>query len=81
LETRDQGVIEDKSGAILLAIGKPLLTISIQPAAKGLDRFMTYCLGIVTKNGLVMASDSRTNAGYDQVNVTRKMHCFVIPGQ
>jgi putative proteasome-type protease len=41
---------------------------------------MTYCLGIVTKYGLVMASDSRTNAGYDQVNTTRKMHTFVTPG-
>jgi putative proteasome-type protease len=42
---------------------------------------MTYCLGIVTDEGLVMASDSRTNAGYDQVNICRKMHCFVQPGQ
>lgn len=42
---------------------------------------MTYCLGIVTKFGLIMASDSRTNAGYDQVNVTRKMHTFVQPGE
>jgi putative proteasome-type protease len=42
---------------------------------------MTYCLGILTRFGLVMASDSRTNAGYDQVNVTRKMHTFVIAGQ
>ena len=42
---------------------------------------MTYCLGIITKDGLVMASDSRTNAGYDQVNVTRKMHSFVQRGE
>ena len=42
---------------------------------------MTYCLGIVTKYGLVMASDSRTNAGYDQVNVCRKMHTFEQPGE
>ncbi len=42
---------------------------------------MTYCLGIVTKHGLVMASDSRTNAGYDQINTTRKMHTFVQPGE
>lgn len=42
---------------------------------------MTYCLGIVTRTGLVMASDSRTNAGFDQVNVTRKLHTFVIPGE
>jgi putative proteasome-type protease len=42
---------------------------------------MTYCLGIVTKFGLVMASDSRTNAGYDQVNTVHKMHTFVQPGE
>jgi putative proteasome-type protease len=42
---------------------------------------MTYCLGIVTQQGLVMASDSRTNAGYDQVNVCRKMHTFVVAGE
>ena len=42
---------------------------------------MTYCLGIVTKHGLIMASDSRTNAGYDQVNTCRKMHTFVQPGE
>jgi putative proteasome-type protease len=37
---------------------------------------MTYCLGIITEDGLVLASDSRTNAGYDQVNTCRKMHIF-----
>ena len=42
---------------------------------------MTYCLGILTKHGLVMASDSRTNAGYDQVDACRKMHTFVQPGE
>lgn len=42
---------------------------------------MTYCLGIITKHGLVMASDSRTNAGYDQVNTCRKMYKFVTPGE
>src|SRR6476469_9576003 len=42
---------------------------------------MTYCLGIVTNEGLVMASDSRSNAGFDQVNVCRKMHTFVQPGE
>src|SRR4051812_6986504 len=42
---------------------------------------MTYCLGIKTRQGLVMASDSRTNAGYDQVNVCRKMYTFVQPGE
>jgi putative proteasome-type protease len=42
---------------------------------------MTYCLGIVTKYGLVMASDSRTNAGYDQVNVCKKMYTFTQQGE
>jgi putative proteasome-type protease len=42
---------------------------------------VTYCLGIMTKQGLVLASDSRTNAGFDQVNICRKMHCFVKPGE
>ncbi|MFM8633949.1 MAG: peptidase [Planctomycetia bacterium] len=42
---------------------------------------MTYCLGIRTQHGLVMASDSRTNAGIDQVDICCKMHNFVIPGE
>ena len=42
---------------------------------------MTYCLGITTKDGLVLASDSRTNAGSDQVSVCRKMHVFEQAGE
>ncbi len=42
---------------------------------------MTYCLGIITREGLIMASDSRSNAGYDQVNVCRKMYTFSVPGE
>jgi putative proteasome-type protease len=42
---------------------------------------MTYCLGIKTKDGLVVASDSRSNSGADQVTVCRKMHTFVRPGE
>jgi putative proteasome-type protease len=42
---------------------------------------VTYCLGITTREGLVLASDSRTNAGFDQVNTCRKMHQFVQPGE
>ena len=42
---------------------------------------VTYCLGIWTRYGLVMASDSRTNAGHDQVNVARNMHLFEQPGE
>jgi len=42
---------------------------------------MTYCLGIMTQEGLVMASDSRTNAGFDDLNIARKMHMFSQPGE
>jgi putative proteasome-type protease len=45
------------------------------------EEFVTYCLGIVTSEGLVMASDSRSNAGFDQVNVCRKMYRFVEDGE
>jgi len=42
---------------------------------------MTYCLGIVLKTGLVMASDSRSNAGVDQVANVRKQTLIAIPGE
>ncbi|WP_158749121.1 peptidase [Acidobacterium sp. S8] len=42
---------------------------------------MTYCVGIKTHEGLVLASDSRSNAGHDQVNICRKMHTFAVPGE
>ena len=34
---------------------------------------MTYCIGIKTVDGLIFASDSRTNAGLDNVNIYSKM--------
>jgi len=37
---------------------------------------MTYCVGIALEQGLVMASDSRTNAGVDYVTTYSKMHVF-----
>ena len=42
---------------------------------------MSYCLGINTADGLVLASDSRTSSGADQVNTCQKMHQFIIPGE
>jgi len=35
---------------------------------------MTYCLGIAVDTGLVLASDSRTNAGIDYVTSFSKLH-------
>jgi putative proteasome-type protease len=42
---------------------------------------MTYCVGILLDDGIVMASDSRTSAGVDQVATFRKMTVFQQPGQ
>lgn len=42
---------------------------------------MTYCLAIVVNEGLVFASDSRTNAGVDQVSTYTKMFSFNWPGE
>ncbi len=42
---------------------------------------MTYCIGILLESGLVMASDTRTNAGVDQVATFPKMTTFVVPGE
>ena len=35
---------------------------------------MTYCVGIKAQDGIVFASDSRTNAGLDNVNIYSKMY-------
>jgi putative proteasome-type protease len=37
---------------------------------------MTYCLGLALDEGLVMAADSRTNAGIDYVTTYSKLHVF-----
>ncbi len=42
---------------------------------------MTYCVAINTDQGLVFCSDSRTNAGFDNVSIYSKMHTFVWPGE
>lgn len=41
---------------------------------------MTYCVGMRLDAGLVFLSDSRTNAGVDQVGTFRKMSVFEVPG-
>ena len=42
---------------------------------------MTYCCGILVRDGLVMIADTRTNAGLDNVSVFRKLHLFQNPGE
>lgn len=41
---------------------------------------MTYCVGILLKDGIVLASDSRTNAGVDNFSTFCKMTVFERPG-
>ena len=40
---------------------------------------MTYCVGIMLEAGMVFASDSRTNAGVDQIASFRKMQVYERP--
>jgi putative proteasome-type protease len=42
---------------------------------------MTYCIAIKLKAGLVFLSDSRTNAGLDQISTYRKMIVYEQPGE
>lgn len=42
---------------------------------------MTYCVGMLLDDGLVFLSDSRTNAGVDQINTFRKMTVFEQAGE
>lgn len=42
---------------------------------------MTYCVALMLDAGMVFASDSRTNAGVDQVAVFRKMHVIEHTGE
>ena len=42
---------------------------------------MTYCCGILVRDGLVMIADTRTNAGLDNVSTFRKLHVYTPAGR
>ena len=42
---------------------------------------MTYCCGVLVRDGLVMIADTRTNAGLDNISTFRKLHVFSTPGE
>ncbi len=42
---------------------------------------MTYCVGMMLEAGLVFMSDTRTNAGVDNVSTFRKMVTWEVPGE
>lgn len=41
---------------------------------------MTYCVGLKLNNGLVFMSDTRTNAGVDDIATVKKMHTWQLEG-
>ena len=42
---------------------------------------MTYCVGLLLNAGLVLLSDTRTNAGVDNISTYRKMFTFAEEGE
>jgi putative proteasome-type protease len=42
---------------------------------------MTYCVGLLVEQGLVMIADTRTNAGLDNVSTFRKLTVYRRPGE
>ncbi len=42
---------------------------------------MTYCVALRLNRGLAFLSDTRTNAGVDDISTFRKMSCWEIPGE
>ena len=42
---------------------------------------MTYCLAMALNQGLVLAADSRTNAGVDHIATFRKMRIWEREGE
>jgi putative proteasome-type protease len=42
---------------------------------------MTYCVGLLLNDGMVLLSDTRTNAGLDNIATYRKMFHFENPGE
>lgn len=42
---------------------------------------MTYCVALRLDSGLVFLSDTRTNAGVDNISTFRKMHVWELPGE
>lgn len=42
---------------------------------------MTYCVGLLLNDGIVLLSDTRTNAGLDNIATYRKMFVFEEPGE
>ena len=42
---------------------------------------MTYCVGLLVADGLVLIADTRTNAGIDNISIYRKLHTLADDGE
>jgi putative proteasome-type protease len=42
---------------------------------------VTYCVGMMLDQGLVLMSDTRTNSGVDNISTFRKMYHWSVPGE
>jgi len=42
---------------------------------------VTYCVGVLVRDGLALFADTRTNAGVDNISTYRKLHVFGNDGQ
>jgi len=42
---------------------------------------MTYCVALRLNSGLIFMSDTRTNAGLDNVSIYRKLQSWSVPGE
>ena len=64
-----------------IAGGGPASVYRAAPTGRSVSNVMTYCCGILVRDGLVMFADTRTNAGVDNIATFRKLHVFTRPGQ
>lgn len=48
---------------------------------RGSETEVTYCVGLLLNEGMVLLSDTRTNAGLDNIATYRKMFTFEEPGE
>ena len=56
----------------------PAASSSSNKTKKKIGLKMTYCVGILVKDGLVMIADTRTNAGLDNISTYRKLHTLSL---
>src|SRR4051812_41824932 len=58
---------------------RPVISIAINAVRR--SGSMTYCCGILVRDGMVMIADTRTNAGLDNISTFRKLNVFRQPGE